>query len=79
MFSPLPSLMARSPALNALNELSEELYNAISFIGQNAFSNFKRLKMDYVSFFNPLSFLYSVCISFNGNGKISPGMDNLWL
>jgi hypothetical protein len=34
VLSPLLILMARSPAVNALNELADELYNAASFIGK---------------------------------------------
>jgi hypothetical protein len=35
VFSVLLSLMARSPPVNALNELADKLYIAASFIGQN--------------------------------------------
>jgi hypothetical protein len=34
VLSPLLILMARSPAVNALNELAGELYNAASFTGK---------------------------------------------
>jgi hypothetical protein len=34
VLSPLLALMARSPAVNDLNELADELYNAALFLGQ---------------------------------------------
>jgi hypothetical protein len=32
---PLSGFMARSPAVNALNELADELYNAACFVGNH--------------------------------------------